>query len=94
LRAMGFVPKTIVALFVGEAVALCLVGWLLAGIAAYGLVHMIVHSAAPLAIFLKIRPIALAVSLVLAVTVGVLSAIIPRTAHPARTSCKAYATLA
>jgi len=77
LRAMGFVPKTIVALFVGEAVTLCLVGWLLADIAAYGLVHVIVHSAAPLAIFLKIKPIALAASLLLAVTVGILSAIVP-----------------
>jgi len=66
-----------VALFIGEAVTLCLVGWLLAGIAAYGLVHMIVHSAAPLAIFLKIKPITLAASLVLAVAVGVVSAIIP-----------------
>jgi putative ABC transport system permease protein len=77
LRTVGFVPKTIVALFVGEAVTLCLAGWLLAGVAAYGLVHMIVHSAAPLAIFLKIKPITLTASLALAVTVGVLSAIIP-----------------
>ena len=68
---------SIVALFVGEAVTLCLVGWLLADIAAYGLVHVIVHSAAPLAIFLKIKPIALAASLLLAVTVGILSAIVP-----------------
>ncbi|MGA3091285.1 MAG: FtsX-like permease family protein [Terriglobales bacterium] len=77
LRTMGLVPKTIAALFVGEAVTLCLVSWLLAGIAAYGLVHVIVYSAAPLAVFLKIKPIAMAASLVLAVTLGVLSAIIP-----------------
>jgi putative ABC transport system permease protein len=77
LRTAGFVPKTIAALFVGEAVTLCLAGWLLAGVAAYGLVHVIVHFAAPLAIFLKIKPITMAASLALAVTVGVLSAIIP-----------------
>jgi len=27
MRAMGFMPNTIVALFVGEAVTLCLLGW-------------------------------------------------------------------
>jgi putative ABC transport system permease protein len=77
LRAMGFMPNTIVALFVGEAVTLCLAGWLLAAVAAHGLVHMIVHSAAPLAIFLKIKPLNLVASLLLAVTVSVLSTIIP-----------------
>ncbi|HJY84917.1 MAG TPA: hypothetical protein VKK81_28020 [Candidatus Binatia bacterium] len=56
---------------------LCLLGWLLAGVAVYGLVHMVVHLAAPLAIFLKLKPITLTASLMLAVTVGVLSAIIP-----------------
>ena len=77
LRAMGFMPNMIAGLFVGEAVTLCLAGWLLAGVAAHGLVHMIVHSAAPLAIFLKIKAITLAASLVLAVAVDVLSAIVP-----------------
>jgi ABC-type antimicrobial peptide transport system permease subunit len=60
LRAMGFMPNQIVTLFVGEAVTLCLAGWLLAGVAAHGLVYTIVHSAAPLAIFIKIKPLTLA----------------------------------
>jgi len=77
LRAMGFMPNMIIALFVGEAVTLCLLGWLLAGIAAHGLVHMIVHLNAPLAIFVKIKAITLAASFALALAVGVLSAIIP-----------------
>ena len=38
---------------------------------------MVVHLAAPLAIFLKLKPITLTASLMLAITVGVLSAIIP-----------------
>ncbi|PWT84750.1 MAG: hypothetical protein C5B58_04215 [Acidobacteria bacterium] len=77
LRTMGFTPNTIVALFVAEAVTLCLMGWSIAGVAVYGLVHLIVHSAAPLAIFLKIKPITLTASLMLAIAVGVLSAIFP-----------------
>jgi putative ABC transport system permease protein len=77
LRTMGFTPNIIVALFVAEAVTLCLMGWSIAGVAIYGLVQMIVHLAAPLAIFLKIKPITLTASLVLAIAVGVLSAIVP-----------------
>lgn len=42
----------------------------IAGVAAYGLVHMIVHLAAPLATSLKVTPITLTASLVLAIAVG------------------------
>jgi ABC-type antimicrobial peptide transport system permease subunit len=64
-------------LFVEEALTLCLMGWLLAGGAAEVLVHMAVRSAAPLAIFAKIKAMSLAVSLALAIAVGVLGSIIP-----------------
>ena len=77
LRTMGFTSNTIGALFVAEALTLCLLGWSIAGVAAYGLVQMIVHLAAPLAIFLKVKPITLTASLMLAIAVGVLSAIVP-----------------
>jgi len=77
LRALGFMPGTILVLFVGEAVLLCLAGWLLASLAAYGLVHGATHSGGALAVFLKIKLITLAVPLPLAIAVGLLSAVFP-----------------
>jgi len=77
LRALGFMPGTILALFVGEAMLLCVAGWLLASLAAYGLVHGATHSGGPLAVFLKIKVLTLAVSLPVAAVVGFLSAVLP-----------------
>jgi putative ABC transport system permease protein len=77
LRTLGFMPRAILVLFVGEAVLLCVAGWLLASLAAYGLVHGATHSGGPLAVFLKINVLTLAVSLPVAAVVGFLSAVFP-----------------
>lgn len=77
LRTLGFMPGTILTLFVAEAMLLCLAGWLLASLAAYGLVHGATHSGGPLAVFLKIKVLTLAASLPVAAAVGFLSAVFP-----------------
>jgi putative ABC transport system permease protein len=77
LRAMGFLPRTIATLFVAEAVTLCCTGWLLAGLGVYGMVHMLIPSGAPMAVFIKIKALNLLASLPLAAVVGVLSAVVP-----------------
>ena len=77
LRTLGFMPRAILVLFVGEAVLLCVAGWFLASLAAYGLVHGATHSGGPLAVFLKINVLTLAVSLPVAAVVGFLSAVFP-----------------
>jgi len=77
LRSLGFMPRTILALFVAESVLLCVAGWLLASLAAYGLMYSATHSGGPLAALLKIKVLTLAVSLPVAVVVGLLSALLP-----------------
>jgi len=79
LRALGFTPRVILGLFVGESVALCVAGWLLASLAAGALVYALVHSSGggPFAVFLRLRAQTLVWSLLLAGLVGVLSAAFP-----------------
>jgi putative ABC transport system permease protein len=77
LRAMGFLPKTIVILFVAETVVLCLAGWFLASAGTYALFKMLIPENAPMAIFIKIKVLTLLSSLPLAGAVGVLSAVVP-----------------
>jgi putative ABC transport system permease protein len=77
LRAMGFLPKMIIILFVAEAVVLCLVGWFLASAGTYSLFKLLVPENAPMAIFIKIKALTLLASLPLAGAIGVLSAVVP-----------------
>lgn len=77
LRTMGFLPQTITILFVAEAVTLCFTGWLLAGMCAYGLVHILIPSSGPMAVFIQIKVLTLLASLPLAAVVGVMSAVLP-----------------
>ena len=77
LRAMGFLPKTIVILFVAEAVVLCVAGWFLASAGTYSLFKLLIPENAPMAIFVKIKIVTLLASLPLAGAVGVLSAMLP-----------------
>jgi putative ABC transport system permease protein len=79
MRSLGFEPRLIRMLFVGEAITLTLCGWLFGTLAAYGMVFAMVHSRAggPFAVLLKIPASTLAVSLPLAGLVGLFSAAIP-----------------
>lgn len=79
LRSLGFGPRLLQMLFVGETVALTVCGWLFGTLAAYGLVFAIVHTRAggPFAVLLKIPVTTLAVSLPLALLVAVMSATVP-----------------
>lgn len=77
LRCVGFLPKTIVLLFVAESLALCLAAWFFADLATYALVHILIPSGAPMAIFINIKATTLLASLALAATIGVFSAIVP-----------------
>ena len=83
LRTLGFTPETIMALFVGESVTLCLSAWLLATLAAYGLVYAIAHSAQGVifAVFVKINwptvMLPLLVAILVAILVGWASAVVP-----------------
>jgi putative ABC transport system permease protein len=79
MRSLGFAPRLLQALFLGETITLAVCAWLLGTLAAYGLVFALVHSRAggPFAVLLKIPVTTLAVSLPVAGLVGALSAAIP-----------------
>jgi len=79
MRSLGFAPRLLQILFVGENVTLAVGAWLFGTLASYGLVFALVHAraAGPFAVLLKIPLTTLAVSLPLAVLVGVMSAAIP-----------------
>ncbi len=79
LKSLGFTPRFILILFVGEALTLCLAGWFTASLGAYGLLYAIVHSGAggAFAVLLKMRLTTGAVTLLVATLVGFLSAAIP-----------------
>lgn len=79
MRSLGFAPRLLQALFLGETVTLAVCAWLLGTLAAYGLVFALVHAraAGPFAVLLKIPVTTLAVSLPVAGLVGVVSAAIP-----------------
>jgi putative ABC transport system permease protein len=79
MRSLGFAPRVVRLLFLGEAMTLSVCGWLFGTLAAYGLVFALVHSrtGGPFAVLLKIPPTTLALSLPVAGLVGVMSAAIP-----------------
>jgi putative ABC transport system permease protein len=79
LRSLGFAPRLLQVLFLGETVTLCVCAWLFGTLAAYGLVFAPVHSRAGgnFAVLLKIPVTTLAVSLPVAGFVAVASAAIP-----------------
>jgi len=79
MRSLGFAPRLLQILLVGENVTLALSAWFFGTLASYGLVFSLVHAraAGPFAVLLKIPVTTLAVSLPLATLVGVVSAVIP-----------------
>ena len=79
LRSIGFAPRLLQALFLGETITLTLCGWLFGTLTAYGLVFALVHSrtGGPFAVLLKIPLTTLLVSLPVAGLVAILSAAIP-----------------
>jgi len=79
MRSLGFAPRLLQILFVGENVTLALSAWFFGTLASYGLVFALVHAraAGPFAVLLKIPVTTLAVSLPLAAFVAVVSAVIP-----------------
>lgn len=79
MRSLGFAPRVLQALFVGETATLTFCAWAFGTLAAYGLVFAIVHStvAGPFSVLLKIPLTTLGVSLLIAGLVAVGSAAIP-----------------
>lgn len=79
MRSLGFPPRLLQMLFVGETMTLTVCGWLCGTGVAYGLVFALVHSSTggPFAVLLKIPASTLAVSLPLALLVAVMSAAVP-----------------
>ena len=79
MRSLGFAPRVVRLLFLGEAMTLSVCAWLFGTVAAYGLVFALVHSrtGGPFAVLLKIPLTTLAVSLPIAGLVAVMSAAAP-----------------
>ena len=79
MRSLGFAPRLLQMLFLGETATLTACSWLMGTLGAYGLVFALVHSHAggPFAVLLKIPLTTLAVSLPVAGFVAVVSAAIP-----------------
>lgn len=79
LRTLGFAPETIMALFVGESVTLCLSAWLLATLTACVLIYVLAHSAQGVisAVFVKITLSTVILPLLVAILVGCASALVP-----------------
>jgi putative ABC transport system permease protein len=79
LKTLGFTRETVLGLFVGEAVALSLVGGILGAGAGYLLVTVFSRSpqASGFLTFMKVTPGTMAVALLVAGLVGFLSAVIP-----------------
>ena len=79
MRSMGYAPRLLQALFIGETATLTFCAWAFGTLGAYCSVFAIVHSAAagPLSVLLKIPATTLAVSLLVAGLVAVVSAAVP-----------------
>ncbi len=78
LKTLGFTRHAILGLFVGEAVALSLVGGIFGAIGGYGLVYAFSHSPAAGGFFpIIVSPGIMIVSMIVAGVVGFLSSIIP-----------------
>ncbi len=79
MKTLGFRRTTVLALFVGEAVALAVAGGLLGSLAASGLIRLMAQSPQG-GVFLagmKVTPATVAVALVVAAVVGFVSACLP-----------------
>jgi putative ABC transport system permease protein len=79
LKTLGFTRQAVLGLFVGEAVALSLIGGLLGALGAYGLVTLITHSKQAVGFFtiLSVSPVTVVVAIIVAGVVGLLSAAVP-----------------
>jgi putative ABC transport system permease protein len=79
MRSLGFAPRLLQMLFLGETMALTVCGWLLGTFLAYGLVFAMVHSrnAGPFAVLLKIPVTTVAASLPVAGFAAAISSAIP-----------------
>src|SRR5215472_1332435 len=75
LKTLGFTRQRVLSLFVSEAVALAVTGGLLGVLGAAGLIQMLTHSSIALGVPLdmKVTPPTVAVSLLVAAAVGLLS---------------------
>jgi len=76
LKTLGFTRKAILGLFVGEAVALAIIGGLLGSMGATGLVSLI-SSMGGMFASLQVNGPTMAVAMVVACLVGFLSAFVP-----------------
>jgi putative ABC transport system permease protein len=79
MRSLGFAPRLLQMLFLGDTATLTISAWLFGTLAAYGLIFAMVHSraAGDFAVLLKIPITTLLVSLPVAGFVAVVSAAIP-----------------
>jgi len=79
LKTLGFTSGSVLGLFVGEAVALALGGGVAGIIAAFGLVQAVIHSPAAIGVpaGMKVTGLTMAAALMVAASVGFLSASIP-----------------
>jgi putative ABC transport system permease protein len=78
LKTLGFTRQTVLALFVGEAVALSIVGGILGAVGGYGLIYMFTHGSQAGGFFpILMTPWIMVVSMLVAGLVGFLSSIIP-----------------
>ncbi len=79
LKTLGFTAQAVLSLFVGEAVALALAGGVLGIFAAFGAVALLIHSPAGIGMpsGLAITMPTMAAALIVAATVGCLSACLP-----------------
>ena len=79
LRCLGFAPRTLLSLLVGESVGLCVAGWLLGSIGAFGIVYALVHTAGGegFQVLLKLKWPTVLFSFLVAVIIGCLSAAFP-----------------
>jgi putative ABC transport system permease protein len=79
MRSLGFAPRILQLLFLGEAMTLSVCAWLFGTLAAYALVFALVHSrtGGPFAVLLKIPVTTLVVSLPIAALVAVMSTAFP-----------------
>jgi putative ABC transport system permease protein len=79
LKTLGFTRQAVLGLFVGEAVALSLIGGVLGALGAYGLVWLISHAKQAVGFFtiLSVSPVTVVVAILVAGVVGLLSAAVP-----------------
>ena len=79
LKTLGFTRGSVLSLFVGEAVALSVVGGLLGVVGAAGLVHLVARSPAGIGIpgGLKTTPLTMIAALMVAAAVGFISGCLP-----------------